>query len=135
MQKIIADVESYLVDKKKNNNAPQKFFLEESFLVIGLKKQVSELKEQLQEKDNEIAVFKKSSKVLKINELEMELQTYIQEANRLRSYLDQLGSSNKYYSLSWKTFGRWVHLYKWTEERKYGIESKFNGSRRTNSAT
>ena len=54
---------------------------------MSLKKQVKQLKTDLQKRDDELAHISKQSKVTKLKELEYEIEVYREELLRLRSLL------------------------------------------------
>lgn len=66
-----------------NGQAAKNNLNKDVLLMINLKKQVQDLKDQLINKDNEIVDLKKDIKSTKIKELEIELKTYMQECLRL----------------------------------------------------
>lgn len=68
-----------------NGQAAKNNLNKDVLLIINLKKQVQDLKDQAIDKDNEIVELKKDIKSTKIKELESELKTYMQECLRLRS--------------------------------------------------
>ena len=53
-------------------------------MMINLKREVQELKDQLYQKDDELISLRMSMKMTKIQELEQELKMYIGECLRLR---------------------------------------------------
>jgi len=60
----------------------------ENYLTIRLKQEVKDLKNILLARDDELAEIKKSMKHTKIQELEMQLKAFQDEASRLRSVMD-----------------------------------------------
>ena len=60
----------------------------DSYLTTALKRQIKDLKTSLNEKDDEIASFKKNFKNTKIIELDIELRSYMDECLRLRRLLE-----------------------------------------------
>ena len=63
--------------------------LEKSALVLGLKKQVNELRKQYEKRLEEIADLQKSTKVCVYNELDVQLEAYTDECKRLRDKLEE----------------------------------------------
>ncbi|CDW90055.1 UNKNOWN [Stylonychia lemnae] len=61
----------------------------DALLIINLKRQVQDLKDNVFNKDAEIYDLKKEIKSTKIKELEIELKTYMQECLRLRQITEQ----------------------------------------------
>jgi len=61
----------------------------ESTLLVTLKKQVKDLKEELFFKHEEVETMRRNTKVTKFQELEMELKAYVDENIRLRSMLEE----------------------------------------------
>jgi len=57
----------------------------DTLLLVNLKRQVQDLKDQIYIKDAEILDYKKTMKSTKIKEMEVELKTYMTECLRLRS--------------------------------------------------
>lgn len=51
----------------------------DSYLIMALKRQVKELKQSIKEKDDEVATLKKNFKNTKLNELDIELRSYMDE--------------------------------------------------------
>ena len=62
----------------------------ESFIVSQLKKNIRELKLEVQEKDRLIDQLKRNIKLSKSQEIEVELTVYIDECLRLRQKLEQM---------------------------------------------
>jgi hypothetical protein len=60
----------------------------ESYLTTALKRQIKDLKVSLKDKEDEILSFKKNFKNTKINELDIELRSYMDECLRLRHLLE-----------------------------------------------
>jgi cell division protein FtsB len=60
----------------------------ESYLVTSLKKQNRELKDELRDKVEQVDKLKRDIKLAKGIEIEHELQSYIEECQRLRSMLE-----------------------------------------------
>ena len=60
---------------------------------MALKKQITELKSIIRERDKEIDDIKKNYKYTRINELEIDLKVYIEELVRMRNILDQVMKS------------------------------------------
>ena len=67
----------------------------ESYLVSSLKKQNRDLKGELEDKTATIDRLKRDIKLTKTVELENELQSYIEECQRLRGLLENLVYQNK----------------------------------------
>ena len=57
---------------------------------MALKKQITELKTIIKERDTEIDAIKKNYKYTRINELEIDLKVYVEELVRMRNILDQV---------------------------------------------
>ena len=55
---------------------------------MSLKKQVKEIKQEMQKKDEELETIRKNLKHTKAQELEIEIQTYKDECGRLRYLVD-----------------------------------------------
>jgi len=62
----------------------------ESALVVALKKQVKDMKEELKIRIDELEVMKRSTKFTKVQELEIELKAYMDENIRLKSAFEEL---------------------------------------------
>ena len=60
----------------------------ESYLVGALKKQYRDTKQELEEKREIIEKLRREMKLTKTNEIENELQSYIEECQRLRKMLE-----------------------------------------------
>lgn len=60
----------------------------ESYLTTALKRQVKDLKQLIKEREDEIISYKKNFKSTKINELDIELRSYMDECLRLRHLLE-----------------------------------------------
>jgi len=61
----------------------------ENHLTSNLKKQVKEARQQVHEKDEELIKIKKEIKSTKLQELDLELRTYMDECLRLRHMLEE----------------------------------------------
>jgi len=61
----------------------------ESTLLVTLKKQVKDMKEELAFKHEEVELMRRNTKVTKFQELEVELKAYVDENIRLRSMLEE----------------------------------------------
>ncbi|OMJ92269.1 hypothetical protein SteCoe_5041 [Stentor coeruleus] len=61
-----------------------------SHLIPNLKQTIKDVKDHLREKEDELMVLKKNAKCTKINEAEIELQSYIEECMRLRHNLQEI---------------------------------------------
>ncbi|OMJ91296.1 hypothetical protein SteCoe_6188 [Stentor coeruleus] len=59
-------------------------------IVGSLKQTIKDLKSELKKKDEEIQKFRKSMKITKIGELEVEIKTYVDECVRLRQGMEDL---------------------------------------------
>jgi len=57
---------------------------------MSLKKQIKELKAELQKRDEEQEQQKKNMRQTRISELEVEVKTYKEECLRLKQWLDDL---------------------------------------------
>ena len=69
---------------------------------MSLKKQVKEMKGEVQKKEDEIDMMKKNIKISKVHEMETEVKTYKEECLRLRRLIDDMmkqGSSHPVYQL------------------------------------
>jgi len=62
----------------------------ESTLIVALKKQVKEQKEELKAKHDEIEAMKRSAKMTRVQEIEIELKTYMDENIRLKNAFEEL---------------------------------------------
>jgi len=62
----------------------------ESTLIVTLKKQVKEQKEELKAKNDEVESMKRSAKMTRVQEIEIELKTYMDENIRLRNAFEEL---------------------------------------------
>ena len=58
-------------------------------MTSNLKKQVKEARQQVHEKDEELIKIKKEIKSTKLQELDLELRTYMDECLRLRHMLEE----------------------------------------------
>lgn len=56
--------------------------------MISLKKQVKEIKTELQKKEEELATNRRNIKATRLFEMEQEMNMYKEELNRLRFMLD-----------------------------------------------
>lgn len=61
-----------------------------SHLIPNLKQTIKDVKDQLRDKEDELMVLKRNAKCTKINEAEIELQSYIGECMRLRHNLQEI---------------------------------------------
>ncbi len=68
----------------------------ESYLVSALKKQNRELRQELDEKTQTIEKLKRDIKLTRTNEIEQELQAYIEECQRMRSAMEQIMIQNQH---------------------------------------
>jgi hypothetical protein len=59
-------------------------------LVAGLKQTIKDLRFAMKAKDIEVAVIRKSARSTKVEELEIELQTYVEECRRLQAALNDV---------------------------------------------
>ena len=59
-------------------------------LVAGLKQTIKDLRLAMKAKDIEVAVIRKSARSTKVEELEIELQTYVEECRRLQAALNDV---------------------------------------------
>jgi predicted RNase H-like nuclease (RuvC/YqgF family) len=84
-------------DSKKNNlnhllNAEETsklfFKAKEANLIINMKTQHKELKKELKEKEKEIENLKKTIKMTKIKELNIETKTYLEEISKMKVYYE-----------------------------------------------
>ncbi|KAL4463844.1 hypothetical protein ABPG74_005781 [Tetrahymena malaccensis] len=76
--------------KKKTNKSTGLYSNQEiSSIIPTLKKQVTDLTAQLQQKEKEMSTLKRNVKLTKISELEVELKSYMDETIRLRRLLQQ----------------------------------------------
>ena len=67
----------------------------ESYLVGALKKQYRDTKQELEEKKEVIEKLRREMKLTKTAEIENELQSYIEECQRLRKILESTVLQNK----------------------------------------
>ena len=82
-EKIIEDiVDSGNLQGDKINKA------KETHLIIGLKKQFKDVQTQLKNKTVELDNIKKTLKVTKLNELNIEVNTYTDELQKLKSFYE-----------------------------------------------
>ena len=63
--------------------------MEQSSIVMSLKKQVNELRKKNETVEGEMADLKRSTKVCVYNELDVQLEAYSEECVRLRERLEQ----------------------------------------------
>ncbi len=68
----------------------QQKFQQETFLVMSLKKQLRDQKQELQKKDEDLETLKKNVKTTAKTELEIELKTYREELQRMRQLTEDL---------------------------------------------
>jgi Ca2+-binding EF-hand superfamily protein len=59
-------------------------------LVTSLKHSVKELRQELQHKEDEVALLKRNLRSTKLGELEVEIQVYMDECTRLRHHLEEM---------------------------------------------
>lgn len=59
-------------------------------LIPNLKQTIKDLKDQIKIKEEEIAILRKNPKSTKLSEVEIEMQTYIDECTRLRHHLEEI---------------------------------------------
>ena len=64
--------------------------MDQSTLIVALKKQVKEQKEELKAKHDEIEGMKRSAKMTRVQEIEIELKTYMDENIRLKNAFEEL---------------------------------------------
>lgn len=62
----------------------------ESYLTTSLKKQIKELKGVTKDKDLEIGELRKNIKITRMQEMDWELRTYMDECVRLRAQLEEI---------------------------------------------
>ena len=67
----------------------------ESYLVTSLKKQNRELKDELKERQEQVEKMKRITKLTRGIEVEHEIQSYIEECQRMRSMLETTVMQNK----------------------------------------
>ena len=84
----LAQVERELVKKDDNTETSQ--FTKPAQMINSLKSAVKELKSEISIKDEEIHRLKKNFKSTKLNEMELEVQAYIDECTRLRHHLEEM---------------------------------------------
>ena len=84
----VAQVERELVKKDDNTETSQ--FTKPAHMINNLKGAVKELKSEISIKDEEIHRLKKNFKSTKLNEMELEVQAYIDECTRLRHHLEEI---------------------------------------------
>ncbi|EAS02972.2 hypothetical protein TTHERM_00494240 (macronuclear) [Tetrahymena thermophila SB210] len=83
LYKLLGDVETYL-DQKNGKSGTR-----ENLLIVNLKKQVQDLKLQLNQANTEIQKFKRDYKLNNLKELQIELDQTKQECIRLKTLFDQ----------------------------------------------
>ena len=71
-------------------NAKEHTGVANSHLVGNLKHSIKELKIELKQREDDIEKLKRDTKVSRVNELEIELQAYIDECTRLRHHTEEL---------------------------------------------
>ena len=69
--------------------------LREIYVINFLKTQVGQLKSIIKEKDNEIRLLKDNSKVMKMNNLESEIQSLIAENTQLKNSMEKLQNTSE----------------------------------------
>lgn len=72
----------------------------ERTLLESLRRRSAELEKQLVDRDAELASIRASLKFTRVNELQVQAQTYLTEARRLRALLDQSQVCYIIYTLS-----------------------------------
>lgn len=82
------------IEKDLNKKEDSDFTLvrtsSKSHLIPNLKQSIKELKDQIKNKEDEIALLKKSIKSTKLSEIEIEMQSYADECTRLRHHLEEI---------------------------------------------
>lgn len=94
IQDAFADNQSNLF--LSQNDGKMMHRLKESNLVSNMKKQFKEMKEELKHKDIEIEHLKRTTKMTKIREIQIETQTYIEEVNKLKMNYEIVLQDNMY---------------------------------------
>ena len=84
----VSQVEKELSKKEDLNEHLQ--VLKPVHLVNSLKSAIKDLKNEIQQKNDEISKIRKNIKSTKINEIELEVQAYIDECTRLRHHLEEI---------------------------------------------
>ena len=84
----MSQVEKELNKKEEQNDHFQ--VLKPAHLINSLKSSIKDLKSEIQQKNEEIGRLKKNIKSTKINEIELEVQAYIDECTRLRHHLEEI---------------------------------------------
>ena len=84
----VAQVERELARKEDNTETSQ--FSKPAHMINNLKSAVKELKSDISIKDEEIHRLRKNFRSTKLNEMELEVQAYIDECTRLRHHLEEI---------------------------------------------
>jgi hypothetical protein len=84
----VAQVERELAKKEDTTETSQ--FSKPAHMINNLKSAVKELKCEVSVKDEEIHRLRKNIKSTKLNEIELEVQAYIDECTRLRHHLEEI---------------------------------------------
>jgi hypothetical protein len=71
-----------------SNTNPNNGAMFESYLVGALKKQNRELRHELDEKTQTVDKLKRDVKLTRTSEIEIELQAYIEECQRMRTMME-----------------------------------------------
>lgn len=91
-------IENELNKKETAKDSTQGYEAKNSNLVQGLKKIIKDLKFTLQTREAEVNKFKSNLKGSRVNELEIEVQAYIDECTRLRHHLEEMIKSKQFQS-------------------------------------
>ena len=83
-----SQVEKELSKKDDQNEYNQG--IKPTHMINNLKTTIKELKSEIQQKNDEIYKLKKNMKSTRINEIELEVQAYIDECTRLRHHLEEI---------------------------------------------
>ena len=75
---------------KREDQADHLQVLKPTHMINSLKSSIKDLKYEIQLKNEEISKLKKNIKSTKINEIELEVQAYIDECTRLRHHLEEI---------------------------------------------
>ena len=84
----VAQVERELAKKEDNTENSQ--YSKPAHMINNLKSAVKELKSDISIKDEEIHRLRKNFRSTKLNEMELEVQAYIDECTRLRHHLEEI---------------------------------------------
>lgn len=91
LENTISDIESFIM-KKFNKQVKEK--TNDSNLVVGLRKQISEVNGLIGKREETLQTLKKNPKYVKIQELDMEINSFIEEIQKLQQFLNDYQEKN-----------------------------------------